>query len=387
MKIKSKGVGHDGNKVGAPLGGIKNFAALIILALLGVAYISINLLDVSSGVVLGVRFVAVILISVLLASDKCVIRFRPFVLLMLFASILSSPVSAISLNILFIMLFVQASKAVGIESLINSSTFVLGALVTITLLLLWFGVTESVTDLTGVLIGNNEELRTRMTFGFKNVNGFTSVVSGFCLLLMLPSDKKWIRYIASLVLTLVVFKYTDSRSLLVSTLFFILISESAIFFNHLNLNRVSYIFCCVLILVPVMVSLSPGMLISQYPVLDVILSGRLSYLDAYYNTISPVSLIVGGSEPANQMTVDNSFGLIVGAIGVPLFLCLTMVCLKMIKKLIDLAEFSKLAFLVSFWAYSFSESSMVRPESIICLVFWFLITQKDAMLQNNKLSA
>jgi hypothetical protein len=62
----------------------------------------------------------------------------------------------------------------------------------------------------------------------------------------------------------------------------------------------------------------------------------------------------------------------------------TYITYQRVLRCVDEADFRIYSFLLAFWLYSFAESSMLRPESIICIVFWVLVLRPEPKLALGK---
>jgi hypothetical protein len=122
-----------------------------------------------------------------------------------------------------------------------------------------------------------------------------------------------------------------------------------------------------------MLSVVPDMIINQFPLIDLAFSGRFSFISAYLSEMPAYRILIGGMEPPASLTIDNSFALIVGAMGIPFLIYVAFRLFLVVKICSDVGDYRMYAFMLSFWLYSFSESNMLRPESLICFVFWIII--------------
>jgi hypothetical protein len=137
-----------------------------------------------------------------------------------------------------------------------------------------------------------------------------------------------------------------------------------------------------MLITPILLSILATQAVSKAPILDLMLSGRLNFVSMYFSEIPVYRFLIGGAEPSSGLTVDNAFALAVGAIGIPLIIYLTFITYQRVCICIKEADFRTYSFLLTFWLYSFAESSMFRPESIVCIVFWiFVLIPKPATTQ------
>jgi hypothetical protein len=135
---------------------------------------------------------------------------------------------------------------------------------------------------------------------------------------------------------------------------------------------------------PLLLTILANLVVSEAPLLDLVLSGRLSFVTMFFSEIPSYRLLIGGTEPSSGITVDNSFALVVGAIGIPLLIYLTYITHRRVSCCVKEGDFRAYSFLLAFWLYSFTESSMLRPESIVCIVFWVLVLRPVPALARGK---
>lgn len=352
-----------------------------VLFLLMMGYIGVNLLEFTQEAILAFRLCAGLLILLMLVLDRTTLDVNIFYIMAFAISGFGVVGSSISLNILFVCLYVLATRSISFEFMANSAMIILGAVILGTLLFLYYGVTENIEDIGGFAGDNAEEFRVRMTFGYKNVNAFASVVSGFCFLLMLSRKLTVIKYIASMSISYIFYLYTDSRSMLIGTFSFIVF---ILLFNIMKRhNRILYMISWIVIGVPAFMTVTATILANQFPLLDSALSWRLTFVSDYFNEMPAYSLLIGGSEPSKSVTVDNAFGLFIGAMGIPFFLYFIKRITVVVRSNIDQCEFGLCAFILSFWLFSFSESSLVRPETLVGILFWVVIVKHKSSLAHS----
>ena len=297
-------------------------------------------------------------------------------------ALMGGPTSGISLGILFLCLTVLALRKLPVEFLASSSAYVLGITVALSLLFVYIGVLVSEEDVVSNPLELGGDIRSRMTFGYRNVNAFGGLVSGFCLLLMMAGKQTIARYAIALVVTYVIYVYTDSRAMILAVLSFI--AFTAIFLLIRKSSRFLIALSVFTLITPVMLTILASEVMSNAPLLDFVLSGRLTFVSLFFSEIPAYRFLLGGAEPADGITVDNSFALLSGAIGIPLLIYVSYITFQRVIRCINEGDFRTYSFLLAFWSYSFTESSMLRPESIVCIVFWVLILRPEPVITHGK---
>jgi hypothetical protein len=247
---------------------------------------------------------------------------------------------------------------------VKYSYIVLLISVVITFALLYAGVTQNAVD----TAGNRE----RATFGFSNVNAFATLLYSFFTVALFRSQARpFIKYAVCAAFTYLAYIYTDTRTLIAAVSVFILAHG---LFVALSRSAVLKIVSGILLLLPIIFTQLSVYIAENYFLLDVLLSFRPSYNALVFNSMSFANHMFGGVSPAEGNTIDNSFLLVQASVGLPFLLFVTWLTYTKIVDSINASSPATFAFILSFWYFSYSESSLVRPESIIGLVFWLLIS-------------
>lgn len=363
-RISTKGSKYSTTAVGAV------FAFIITLLFAG--YLGVNVANLGQTHLLALRLISLSLIVTLIFAQIHQIekKDRPVIFIGAVA-LLGCFTSFASLNILFICLFALSARKISVDYLASASASVLGCAIIVILFLVWIGVIENDIDVTGLASELSDGERIRSTFGFKNVNAFASLVSAFCLLLMLTWRRAVISCVTSLFISFTFYNYTDSRALPISVLFFIF---SAAFFSILiKRGRALTGISIIIIVFPLLLTLLSTKIVDEFPIVDAISSYRFTYSSLYFSEIPLYRFIIGGVQPSEGITVDNSFSLLTGAIGLPMLGYMSARLIKIIKECIAMRDAKRYAFLLSFWVFSFLESNMIRPESLIGVIFWLYL--------------
>ena len=279
--------------------------------------------------------------------------------------------NGISLNIVYIILFISTFRSIPFLTLTKLSSQVLGLAIAASLAFVAFGITENVVDVSTSFMEDSAAQRERFTFGYRNVNAFTALVSSYCMLIMLQGNNAVARYLFAGSISCAFYLYTDSRTLIASTALFFFLS---FFFNlSSRFPKTLLAVSTLLAISPLAYSILSSTILNHMPMLDLFLSNRLSLGSSYIEGFTPLEKIIGGAAPSDELTIDNAVLLVIGAIGVPATFYLLFKITQALKYCIANHDHRLYAFILSSWLLSVSESSLVRPESIICLSFWLAV--------------
>jgi len=347
-------------------------------------YLAFNLWELPALAITLIRASALVGIVALLAVSLHGKAIGAPILAIGIVALMGVPTSAISLGILFLCLTVLAFRKLPVEFIANSSACVLGIALAMSVLLVHFGIVANEEDVTGSALDLDGEIRSRMTFGYRNANAFAGIASSFCLLVMITGKHTIARYAIALIVSYALYMDTNSRAMLMATLSFI--AFTVIFILTPNSPRFLKAFAGLVLITPLLLTILASLLVSEFPLLDLVLSGRLNFISMFFSEMPAYRFLIGGVEPSIGTTVDNSFALVVGAIGTPLLIYLTYITYQRVCRCVNEAEFRAYSFLLAFWLYSFAESSMLRPESIVCIVFWVLVLRPVPALAQERYS-
>ena len=341
-------------------------AVLIALGLLVANYLSFNLFGIGGSVLIISRGAVIFLLALSFAKTPTVNTRVIYLLLSCLAgAILGGIENNIAQNLTFIVIVIGCLRHVNLDSIVDRSLVVFLFAMGLIFALLTLGLTENGID--------TADGRNRASFGFSNVNAFTSLVYAFITLALYRwRGQNVVKYVLFTILSYVVYLYTDSRTLVASILLF--------FFAHVLYavlpKGMLKVMALLLLLLPLMLTQMSGYIAETWPLVDIALSFRPSYSAVFIEGFSAYNYLLGGQSPAAGQTIDNSFLLIQGAVGLPFLLALTWVAYRKIVESISRNRPEVFCLILSFWYFSYSESSMVRPESIIGVVFWLLLSVK-----------
>jgi hypothetical protein len=314
-----------------------------------------------------------IFLTLIFLSISKVLRPHFFNLLLLFG--LFSLHNSVVIGFYFSILFALAFSKIDSIKIAEIQLICLGIIISFWVILIISGVIENGVnyDQYAAQVGELNQDRIRFTLGFGNPNEAAGIIVAFVLLGLLVHYGNSFATIFYLIITYIVYDYTDSRSLIIAPLYF-LFCKYLYKFSRSNI----FIFkICTLIIIflPFITTIFSEQIIKILPSLDVLLSYRLIRVSNYLADFSVFNFLFGGvSIP--YVAIDNSFALILGLGGVSLSLLLIFlvfkVCLISLKNQLP----SHYSFILAFWSYSFFESSILRPELLVGLIFWSLIANR-----------
>lgn len=340
--------------------------ALFILSALCFNYLAITLFNSDGTIVNCIRFGAISLVGATAIRTPYIQYFDLFFLINIIISFsIGGGENAIAANCFFMLAFCLFSRQYGLNNIVTTSFYTLLATTIIVFISLGIGTTQNSTE----IIGN----RARETLGFSNTNAFASLIYSSLLTLLLIEVRPTIKYTIVFSATLSVYLITNNRSLPVSIIFFFIIKLAL---KALNKKKIAEYLAIAFLTAPILATYLSKHVASEYPTIDLLLSMRPSLSARFLDELPWYSHLVGGFSPSKHITVDNSFLLIHAALGLPFLLLFTWKVFCKFMTYFESKELNKCALIISFWLFCFSESSLVRPETIISLIFWAMILQK-----------
>lgn len=276
--------------------------------------------------------------------------------------------NSIARNVFFMALFLFSYRKTGIDLAARGTTVLFLALLAV-FILLSLGVIENSIDTSGG--------RERATYGFSNTNAFSSLVFSFLILLMCSWRKAaWLKYLIFAGFVALVWSTTDNRALVVAgALYFVF----RIFVEVIARSPFSIAITFFILSFPILFTLGSTYIATEIPSLDIALSFRPSFSSQYLGDLPWYSFLFGGISPNSSFTIDNSFLLLLSSMGVPVLLLLFWKTFTVLLQSILDKNFDLYAVILSIWFYCYSESSLVRPELIVGMVFFDVIfkSRKD----------
>ncbi len=281
---------------------------MIILGVLGFNYIGINALRVDSFIIDMGRFA---ILPLLVAGALYRIGFYPFELILVCLCMVSLIVGGagniMALNALFLVILIALTKRLSADDFVGTGFFVLFMSLAAVVILLSSGVLVDSVDDSGE--------RVRRTFGFSNVNAIASLVFSFILCLILRvHGSSLLKSGLSLMISVPLFLATDTKSLLLGVLLYFVFRCSLPLFST---GIISKFFLLVILAFPIVFTQLSSYISSVHPDIDTILSMRPLLFSRYIEQLPWYSYLIGGISPGGDITIDNAFLLIQGALGVP----------------------------------------------------------------------
>lgn len=324
------------------------------------------------------------------------ISFRVFAIILLLLSILLSKKLKIPYKLVLVCIYLLIGFIVGNEQLQNIlfiimmvyslslnmdgnnivQTFFLVSILTLSLFILlrYLGIIK---DATTIYDG-----RIRNSLGFDNPNSLSIIMIDFFYFFIEKVRKN--RKIACIIVLLMSFyinTYSDSRTLLVSTIIcitFALLIDSSIFSKittKMTQNKlICFIFLTIFFLSPFLI----GIIASSNYNFDKLLSFRGSVINNYIGRHNFLNIIIGFS---NITTIDNSYLILFFSVGILGYLLIFSIVKKAITNLNNKEYISLIIMMLS---YGTMESVLIRPECLVTIYFWYVIFTESKFLLNEK---
>ena len=347
---------------------MRNKIIFLSLFVSNMNYILFNSIGINDTLKNGIRIGVIGLLLFSILFNRKAITFRKEDLLwvfLLFFSLFSLNISRNIINFIYIILVLIVSKEIDKNRLVKWNYYIMliGGLFIATLLI------TGITSNTYYSVGG----RIRYTFGFSNINAFSSLVYSFFIMYFMYKDK--IKKTSIIILVLVmyfIFKFTDTRTMLLAFFIYLFFYLSlSRLFRYKNLNkRILKIILVGLIFMPIIFSFLSPLLLENYPYLDVVLSKRLSIFSNYINSQKPINYLFGGTTVKD---IDNGFLTIFFNTGVLFTSYIIYLITKSINYSVDNKNFKNIAFIISFVYFNAFESLILRPEIAVSICFWIVV--------------
>ena len=345
--------------------------SLTFMLFMAINYLNFNLFGRNEIILVSSRVFCVLILMYMFARAPA---FTKSELIFLFLGVLSIILGAfkniMAVNVVFIVLFAVASKRVPIKHLIDNFFVVLCVMLGIVFLSLLFGITQNSLDNISV------SHRARWNFGFANVNSFVSIVYGASILALFRLSRKkasLVYYLSIFSFIYYVFLKTDTRSIVLGIFLYCLIY---LCFLVIKSNLLLKILALAGLILPVVFINSLSEIISSFPIVDLLLSFRGSYALMYMSGLPDWYIFFGGVTSSIKNT-DMGLVILQSSLGFLFLGYLMMHTFWALSRSIQFRLPNIYAFILSFWAYGLAESSILRPETIIGLVFWVLVMRSS----------
>lgn len=339
--------------------------ASLILGLLFCGYVlSTGMLLIESSVFkAAVRGLALLLAFMLLFSGR---RISAGLLTLLFCALafLILNQNIIAGNILYMLILLAGFRQVSNRHL--SLAFLGSAYAAVSLHIL--AVITGIATITSTSIHG----RTRSALGFANANQFALVyLTLVCsaLLVHLQYRNKWslTGLIGSVLLSLRMMQIADSRTSMASVLLLLLLLLTAVITSRTRIIRRLYALSLAA-LPAIAAAVTFFLATNPSPFLNIALSLRPAYFQAFLSNIS-LSQWLFGWIPAEDITIDNGYLILLSAVGLPVFLLLMLaLCWRMIRLRPEILVIIAVVAIASIF-----ESFALRPEIPLSILFFALI--------------
>ena len=307
-------------------------------------------------------FVFILLSTIFLYSTvfKQLISRRHLIILISTCAMFLVIPSSFSINIVFIILFIFAINSLGnIDDVFKYSIWGYYAILCIVFLSLMLGIVDN----TIFYLGG----RIRYDLGFININNFPSLWISFFCIYFLYSEKKFMPIMFLLMLSFIIYRFTDTRTAFFASLLIVFIYYLMKYMNRRFLKIGIYLFVTILFFSVFLFFIYDFSDTNSF--LNILLSDRLYYFQKYIESQDVVNYLLGGGSGE----IDNCFLLIFCNFGIVIYLFVFLRVLKTVKLLLNFKEFDKLAFIIVMLASASVESVILRPQFMSTVVFWYII--------------
>ena len=342
-------------------------ASLFLFNLNYILYNTIGLSNLSKN---GIRIFAATLLLTSILFDNKVFSLNKIDLIwiiLLSASLLSFNFNDKIINFTYLFILLFTSKSMSIDEILKSSFKISVIGIAIVILFLKLGMIQNLEYTLGT--------RTRSTFGFKNVNAFSSLIYSFSILYMITREKiKCYHILLSLSFVFSIYRYTDTRttlnSFVIFIVFYLILSKLKDTRIYMRYGAITKGLISSIILLPIIISMLSPVLLEKYPQLNITTSQRILINTSYIYENSIINFLFGGSAIRD---IDNGFLTLTFSLGI-LFLLLTFYLGSFaISRLLDNKDLAYLSFIISFFYFNLLEALMVRTEISVSVCFWIIL--------------
>lgn len=212
--------------------------------------------------------------------------------------------------------------------------------------------------------------RLRSTLGFDNPNVSSLFYSSSIFMFLLSRTEIKISHCAvAFVLEFVVYYFTDCRTGFLSLFIFIILSLLYRTNKRTLVERMSIIIIDFFFLL----NLISVFTINKFAKLDALLSGRISSFIRMIDASGVKGFWFGGTDKS----VDNFYYMFLFSYGVIMYVFMSIVAHVCLLNLNSQKAYKEAAFIVSYFALGFMESSIIRPEIISVLMIWKLLVKSQ----------
>ena len=348
-------------------------ALQVAICILGANFFLYNTALFDIRLVLRVIAAVILLAVFLLNFDTIKIKRSEIVAIGFLACLLLLHGSEI-LNLILIMLFILDVRAVDASSLLS---FISKAAV-------FFAIAAAILLMTGVVSNtvNVYQGRTRNYLGFTQPNA-TALFYACIMCVPFGAKRKTATVLVCCVLCLALFWLTDSRGLLVAVItYFLLYLIVGRCYSSKLIGPVKWIVYLTIIASLCISAILPLFAGSE---VDVLLSFRPTYYYSCLNELSITDWILGAGE--TSVTVDNFYLITVAIYGLPVLAYFAGKMIFAVKTVTASRDSCRVAFFVAMIVYAICETFLLRPETLITLAFWAMVSVKEPEEKSTPLGA
>lgn len=213
--------------------------------------------------------------------------------------------------------------------------------------------------------------RERWTMGFENPNVAALFYASAIFLFLLSRKKVGKMNIGvAMLMSGVIFYYTDNRTTIVSLVIFCLyFSCMYLCRNNPKIQKNINNFCTIFVDALWILNLVSIFVINKFNSLDALLSYRISSFGRMIGDAGLTGFLMGGT----RLTVDNFYYMFLFIHGVFPYIFMMIVTHRTMKRLVIAGHNDYIAFLLSSFLIGLMESSMLRPEIPFSLIVWKIL--------------
>lgn len=309
----------------------------------------------------------------LLSFDYTAMRREYLYWLGLFLIVALAQFTPYKLNVLTPIILMQCVSTLNLKTYLRYNIIILGG--TALLMLLFVG--------TGRMIQAEaiSSIRIRYDFGYGHPNAATLYYWGLFISILLYCYVSryrnfiWVVLSSLFLLSLYLYFETDSRSYIFAVISFILVlgyyKLRSKFKPGYRIGYSRY----VLYVLPVLFTILTiyfAINVNDYPVLNILLSKRLTLYKQFLDGISPLQYLLGTTS-FDYIIVDNSYLHILFEAGIALFIYFVWLWFFAAKNMVKQQNFILIAVFVSFLVYGLMESLLLYSVIIGNNIFWVLL--------------
>lgn len=271
---------------------LRRYMMLCIIAVIYIKFIVIAVLD-QSNIIIDILLYQLLLFTINYR------RFSRTTFFLIIALACLSVGNSAARNLFLIFLCFSLFKELSIRYLVKANLVMLLVVFIICTLFLLFGITKSAMFEQSLL-----DMRERWDYGMRNPNRFALFVYSIILNVYLLFGQKYkIIIFVTLLITMIVYNYTQSRTFVIAVILLIIlhyirfiISRSTLMKFFLQVSPI------LLLLIVFYISFN----VDSFPEIDLLLTGRPKLYNYFLNSISLSNYVLGASS-INEEMMDSAY--------------------------------------------------------------------------------